>query len=69
MNLLLLTGLVVVDEIHIIGEGRRGATLETLLSKLLLAPVNPRVVAMSATIGNIEELSFFLKVFTLFLKF
>lgn len=55
-------GLVVVDEIHIVGEGKRGATLETLLCKLLLAPIGPRMVAMSATIGNIDELSNFLKV-------
>lgn len=56
-------GLVVVDEIHIIGEtGRRGATLETLLCKLLLAPASPRIIAMSATIGNMNELSYFLKV-------
>ncbi|KAI9551698.1 hypothetical protein GHT06_022034 [Daphnia sinensis] len=54
-------GLVVVDEIHIVGEGKRGATLETLLCKLLLAPIGPRLVAMSATIGNIDELSNFLK--------
>ena len=53
---------MVVDEVHIVGEGRRGATLETLLCKLLLAPVSPRVVAMSATIGNVDELSVFLKV-------
>lgn len=51
-----------MDEIHIVGEGKRGATLETLLCKLLLAPVGPRLVAMSATIGNIDELSNFLKV-------
>ena len=51
-----------MDEIHIVGEGRRGATLETLLCKLLLAPTSPRIVAMSATIGNINELSYFLKV-------
>ena len=51
-----------VDEIHIIGDGRRGAILETLLCKLLLAPISPRIVAMSATIGNISELSYFLKV-------
>ncbi len=56
------SGLVVVDEIHIIGDGRRGAILETLLCKLLLAPISPRIVAMSATIGNISELSYFLKV-------
>ncbi len=61
MYVCISTGLVVVDEIHIIGEGKRGATLETLLCKLLLSPVSPRIVAMSATIGNIEELSSFLK--------
>lgn len=61
-NIILRTGLVVVDEIHIIGEGKRGATLEILLCKLLLAPVAPRIVAMSATIGNINELSQFLNV-------
>lgn len=56
------SGLVVVDEIHIVGEGKRGATLETLLCKLLLSPTSPRIIAMSATIGNINELSYFLKV-------
>ena len=53
---------MVVDEIHIVGEGKRGATLETLLCKLLLAPISPRIVGMSATIGNIDELKCFLKV-------
>jgi len=56
-------GLVVVDEVHMIGEnGKRGATLESLLCKLLLSPISPRIVAMSATIGNLNELSDFLKV-------
>ena len=56
-------GLVVVDEVHIVGEvGKRGAVLETLLCKLLLSPVSPRIIAMSATIGNINELADFLKV-------
>ena len=55
-------GLVVVDEIHMVGEGKRGATLETLLCKLLLSSICPRMIAMSATIGNIDELSNFLKV-------
>ena len=57
-------GLVVVDEVHMIGEnGKRGATLESLLCKLLLSPISPRIVAMSATIGNLNELSDFLKVY------
>ena len=45
-----------------VGEGKRGATLETLLCKLLLSSICPRMIAMSATIGNIDELSNFLKV-------
>ena len=53
---------MVVDEIHMMGEGKRGAVLETLICKLMLSPVKPRIVAMSATIGNIDELSLFLKV-------
>jgi|688.fasta_scaffold259269_2 replicative superfamily II helicase len=56
------SGLVVVDEIHILGEGKRGANLETLLCKLLLTHPTPRIVAMSATIGNINEIEQFLKV-------
>ena len=52
-----------VDEVHMIGEGVRGASLEILLCKLMMSTVCPRIVAMSATIGNIEQLGQFLKVF------
>ena len=55
-------GLVVVDKVHFIGEGKQGAILETLLCKLLLAPINPRIVALSPMIGNIAELKNFLKI-------
>jgi len=49
--------LVIVDEIHLLNDPGRGPTLEiviTLLKKLLK---NVQIVALSATIGNPEELA------------
>ncbi|XP_039964616.1 helicase POLQ-like [Bactrocera tryoni] len=54
-------GLVVVDELHLIGEKGRGATLEALLTKIMFIDVNIQIVGMSATIGNLTEVSTFLK--------
>lgn len=55
-------GLIVVDELHIIGEsGGRGATLEQLLTKAKFAQAGIQIVGMSATIGNIPELAAFLQ--------
>jgi DNA polymerase theta len=48
-------GLVVVDEFHMVGEAGRGATLEVLLAKLL-SWGKVQIVAMSATIANLEDL-------------
>ncbi|RZF47443.1 hypothetical protein LSTR_LSTR007370 [Laodelphax striatellus] len=54
-------GLVVVDELHIIGEPRRGASLEAMLTKLMVTTKDVHIVGMSATIGNINEVAAFLK--------
>ena len=50
--------LVVVDELHMLGDGDRGVLLETLLTKLrvLLQPP-PQTIAMSATISNIGDVA------------
>lgn len=52
-----LISLLVVDEVHLLGEGRRGARLEGTL--LRLERLNPccRVVALSATLGNAQQLA------------
>ncbi|KAH8402825.1 hypothetical protein KR222_001892, partial [Zaprionus bogoriensis] len=53
-------GLVVVDELHLIGERGRGAALEALLTKIMFLNANIQIVGMSATIGNLHEISTFL---------
>jgi helicase len=50
-------GLVVADEVHLIGDQDRGPTLEILLTKLKELETNPQILALSATITNSDELS------------
>uniref|UniRef100_A0A7E4VJA7 Helicase POLQ-like n=1 Tax=Panagrellus redivivus TaxID=6233 RepID=A0A7E4VJA7_PANRE len=54
-------GLLVLDEVHMIGESGRGANLECLIAKYAHAHPRGQIVAMSATIGNSDELAKFLK--------
>ncbi|KAK5650132.1 hypothetical protein RI129_001161 [Pyrocoelia pectoralis] len=53
-------GLIVIDELHLIGEEQRGPTLETLLTKLMYTADDIQIVGMSATIGNLSDLCQFL---------
>ncbi|XP_076435892.1 LOW QUALITY PROTEIN: helicase POLQ-like [Babylonia areolata] len=55
-------GLVVVDELHMIGEGgSRGSAMESCLIKLLNGTEEPpQVIGMSATLNNIGDLAKFL---------
>ncbi|KAJ8984879.1 hypothetical protein NQ317_002719 [Molorchus minor] len=53
-------GLIVVDELHLIGEEGRGAKLEAALTKIMFLKANIQIVGMSATIGNLPDICKFL---------
>ena len=53
-------GLVVADEVHLIGDSDRGPTLEIVLTKLKELQSRPQILALSATITNSDELSVWL---------
>jgi helicase len=50
-------GLVIADEIHLIGDDDRGPALEITLTKLKLLETHPQIIALSATITNANEMA------------
>ena len=50
-------GLVIADEVHLIGDQDRGPTLEMILTKLKIHENKPQIVGLSATISNSDEIS------------
>lgn len=50
-------GLVIADEVHLIGDQDRGPTLEMILTKLKLLGTKPQIVALSATVTNSDEIA------------
>uniref|UniRef100_A0A3P9HEG6 Helicase POLQ-like n=1 Tax=Oryzias latipes TaxID=8090 RepID=A0A3P9HEG6_ORYLA len=54
-------GLLVVDELHMLGEGSRGAVMEMTVAKVQHLSKNTQVIGMSATLGNIQDLQAFLR--------
>ncbi|MEM0154514.1 MAG: DEAD/DEAH box helicase [Methanothrix sp.] len=53
-------GCIVFDEIHMLSDISRGPTLELLITKLMRIS-DAQIIALSATIGNDEELAAWLK--------
>lgn len=50
-------GCLIIDEIHLVGDPARGATLESLIARLRTVEERTRIVALSATVSNAEELA------------
>jgi helicase len=48
---------VVSDEVHLVDDAERGPTLEVTLAKLRRVNPNLQVVALSATVGNADEMA------------
>ncbi|XES76968.1 MAG: DEAD/DEAH box helicase [Candidatus Bathyarchaeia archaeon] len=54
-------GLVVADEVHLLNEAERGPTLEVVLARLMEVNPDIQVLALSATMGNVDEIAAWLK--------
>jgi len=50
-------GCLIIDEVHLVGDPARGATLESLIARLRAAEGRTRIVALSATVSNAGELA------------
>jgi helicase len=53
--------LVVADEVHLLNDSERGPTLEVVLARLMQINPEIQILALSATIRNVEELADWLK--------
>ena len=49
--------LVIIDECHLLNDQHRGPTLEILMARLLTENTHSQILALSATIGNAEDLA------------
>ncbi|KAI6195696.1 hypothetical protein M3Y94_01018000 [Aphelenchoides besseyi] len=54
-------GLVIVDELHMLGEVRRGTILEQCLTKLMVVNSAIQIIGMSATLSSIPLIRKFLR--------
>lgn len=50
-------GLVIADEVHLIGDQDRGPTLEMVLVRLKRLEACPQIVGLSATVTNADEIA------------
>lgn len=55
-------GLIVFDEIHLLNDFNRGPTIEFLIMKIKKIIPNVRIIGLSATIKNVEEIGNWLKI-------
>lgn len=60
-ELLLSCGLVVYDEVQMMGDENRGPTIELLMTKILLSPEKVRIIALSAVLDKLNGFDKWLK--------
>jgi helicase len=53
--------LVIADEVHLLNDAERGPTLEVVLARLMQVNPDIQVLALSATINNVDEIAAWLK--------
>jgi ATP-dependent DNA helicase len=50
-------GVLVVDEIHMLGDATRGPVLEALITRIMGGAAETRILGLSATVSNAEQLT------------
>jgi helicase len=50
-------GIIVVDEVHLVNDSKRGPTLEMVIAKMMQSLPDVQIVALSATISNSERIA------------
>ncbi|MEK6977215.1 MAG: DEAD/DEAH box helicase, partial [Candidatus Hydrothermarchaeota archaeon] len=50
-------GVIVIDEVHILGEEERGIEVDGLITRLKYAFPGAQFLCLSATVGNVEEIA------------
>ncbi|MHA2192250.1 MAG: DEAD/DEAH box helicase [Candidatus Thorarchaeota archaeon] len=50
-------GIIVVDEVHLVNDSKRGPTLEMVIAKMMQSLPNLQIVALSATISNSDRIA------------
>ena len=53
--------LVIADEVHLLNDAERGPTLEVVLARLMQTNPDTQILALSATINNVQEIAEWLK--------
>jgi helicase len=53
--------LVIADEVHLLNDAERGPTLEVVLARLMQVNPDIQILALSATINNVDEIAAWLK--------
>ncbi|BDR91435.1 DEAD/DEAH box helicase [Vulcanisaeta souniana] len=53
-------GVLVIDEIHYVDDDKRGPTIESIIAKVKALGLDMQLLALSATVGNAEELAKYL---------
>jgi len=53
--------LVIADEVHLLNDAERGPTLEVTLARLMQTNPELQILALSATINNVDEIASWLK--------
>ncbi|RKP18239.1 P-loop containing nucleoside triphosphate hydrolase protein [Rozella allomycis CSF55] len=60
MQYMSLIDLVLIDEVHLLNE-KRGSTLEVVVCRMMIMKRDMRIVAVSATVPNVEDIGLWIK--------